>query len=145
MSPSDKRAAIVRAAHDWVDTPYHHQARVKGVGVDCAQLIAGIAEDVGLVSDSKIPANYSPEWHLHNREEMLMDMLRYFGCVEVPAAQMGDILCFRFGRAVGHLGVLIDQSTIIHARIDLGKVVLNTLTDDLKRRHTHTFTFPGTS
>ena len=34
---------IVTEARTWVRTPYHHQARLKGVGVDCAGLVIGVA------------------------------------------------------------------------------------------------------
>ena len=43
-SPVENRLRIILEAMDWVGTPYHHQARVKKVGVDCAQLVAGVAE-----------------------------------------------------------------------------------------------------
>ena len=36
------RADIVRAAGDWLGTPYRHQASVRGVGCDCLGLIRGV-------------------------------------------------------------------------------------------------------
>ena len=33
---------IIQTARQWLDTPYHHQARVKGVGVDCIGLVIGV-------------------------------------------------------------------------------------------------------
>lgn len=144
---------IVKAAHGWLGTPYHHQARVKGVGVDCAQLVAGIAGELGIIKvGSPIPFDYSPEWHIHNREELLVKNLESFGCTLKPIeeTQPGDILCFQFGRAIGHLGIMVDGGNFIHARIDAGLVVLNSLsTDSVKKvgywvdRHKLTYAFPG--
>ena len=37
------RKAILAAAYDWLDTPYQHQASVKGGGCDCLGLIRGVS------------------------------------------------------------------------------------------------------
>lgn len=37
------RADLVAEARTWVGTRYHHQGRLKGVGVDCIGLIGGVA------------------------------------------------------------------------------------------------------
>ncbi len=39
---------VVRVARTWLGTPYHHQGRVKGAGVDCAGLSVGVAKELGL-------------------------------------------------------------------------------------------------
>jgi NlpC/P60 family putative phage cell wall peptidase len=140
------REKIIDVAHSWVGTPYHHQARVKGVGVDCAQLMAGIAIEAGIIpADTELPHDYSPEWHLHNRDEVLIDHLRRFGCVEKEVAEPGDIIGFTIGRAVGHLGILVSADTFIHAQCmaDPKMVTLNSLSPEWKKRHTVTFSFPN--
>lgn len=139
---SDK---IVEAALGWVDTPYHHQARVKGVGVDCAQLIAGIAEETGhIAAGTPIPFNYSTEWHLHNREEQLLQNLEAFGCTRKEGLnpEPGDILCFQYGRAVSHLGVYVGNDMFVHAANNLGKVALNTLSPETLKRLKFIYIFP---
>lgn len=131
------------AAVTWIDTPYHHQARVKGVGVDCAQLVAAVYEEVSGKQVS-IPQDYSPEWHLHNKEEKMIDILLGLGCVEkdVKDTQPGDILCFKFGRVCSHLGIMLHANMFVHARVDQGKTVVNTLSGDWAERHIRTFSFP---
>jgi len=138
-----RSAEIIQAALSWVGTPYHHQARVKGVGVDCAQLIAGIAEDVGIIEPgTHIPFDYSREWHLHSRESLLVRNLEHFGCVKKDKAEPGDILCFQYGRCISHLGILVPGNRVVHAATYLGKVVLNTLGEELLRRHRQTYSYP---
>ena len=44
------RADVVAAALAWTDTPFHHQARLKGVGVDCVGLVIGVARELGLIA-----------------------------------------------------------------------------------------------
>ena len=134
---------VVTAVTSWLDTPYHHQARVKGVGVDCAQLVAAVAEECGYIKPGIVIQNYSPEWHLHNREERMVNIVLEFGCLEKTGElEPGDILAFKFGRVCSHLGIYVGNEQFVHARIDQGKVVLNTLSGDWKQRHLRTFTFP---
>jgi cell wall-associated NlpC family hydrolase len=47
------RADIVACARTWIDTPYHHQGRLKDIGVDCIGVPLGVAHELGLV-----PANF---------------------------------------------------------------------------------------
>lgn len=137
--------AIIAEALTWVDTPYHHLARVKGVGVDCAQLVAGIVENSG-VSKSKINIEtYSIEWHMHSREERMCDIIESFGCIRIDPKDIspGDILAFKFGRVNSHLGILINDHQFIHARLDVGRVVVNELSGDWLRRLDRAYKFPN--
>ena len=36
------RTDVVAAAREWLGTPFHHQARLRGVGVDCVGLVIGV-------------------------------------------------------------------------------------------------------
>ena len=45
-------AEIVQAARGWLDTPYHHQARLRGVGVDCLGLLIGVCRELGTVDET---------------------------------------------------------------------------------------------
>lgn len=44
-----KNLEAVAEAMTWLGTPYHHQGRVKGVGVDCATLLCEVYKEVGLM------------------------------------------------------------------------------------------------
>lgn len=58
------RRAVVAEALTWLRTPYHHAARIKGVGVDCAQFLIAVYAATGLIDDFT-PDRYPPDWHLH--------------------------------------------------------------------------------
>lgn len=141
------RTKIVDNALTWYNTPYHHHARIKGVGVDCAQLIVGVAVECNIITDNDVERvpNYPIQWHLHNKEERLLSVLESFGCVEIDRqdAQMGDIVAFRFGRVSSHLGIIVNDTQFIHAHCSIGKVVINTLSGDWDKRWEHTYRFPG--
>lgn len=139
------RNKVIKEALEWYQTPYHHQAKLKHVGVDCAQLIAAVAENTGLVKEKINIQSYSVEWHLHNREEKMLEIIRSFGCEErnIDDREPGDILTFKFGRVNSHMGILVEETRFIHARIDIGKVVINELSGDWLKRLNKVFKFPN--
>jgi NlpC/P60 family putative phage cell wall peptidase len=141
----NKRRQIVLEAKTWIGTPYHHKAKVKGTGVDCAMLVVGIAENLGYIEKGIEPPVYSNEWHLHNKEEKLLQTLEAYGCTQIEndEAQYGDILTFKYGRCSSHLAILLKDNYIIHARVDYKKVVQHELTGDSLKRWHKTYRFPG--
>ena len=141
----ENRMRIILEAWEWVGTPYHHQARVKGVGVDCAQLVAGVAENVFPRLKPINSPVYSIEWHMHNREEMMCQIIESFKCERKEIADRipGDILTFKFGRTQSHMGILVNDGQFIHARMDIGKVVLNQLSGDWLERLGRVYKFPS--
>lgn len=137
------RQQIIDEALTWLDTPYHHKAMVKGIGVDCAMLVAAVAIKNGLLKQEDVSPNYSVQWHLHNTEEKLLEQLGLFGCVQIDEPKPGDIITFKYGRVTSHLGILINTNQVIHAREDVQKVVINDLGPELIERWTYTYKFPG--
>lgn len=125
-------AEIVAEARTWLGTPYHHQGRVKGVGVDCAMLLCEVYHAVGLIPFID-PRPYPPDWHLNRGEE------RYLAWVEdyanqVEAAQPGDVALYRFGRTVSHAGIVVAWPTIVHAYRGEGCVLADGSKSGLARR-----------
>lgn len=107
------RKAIVTEAMTWVGTPYHHAARVKGAGVDCAQILIDVYSSVGLIDDFA-PEYYPMDWALHRDEERYLSyVLKYANQTYKPKA--GDIAVYKFGRCISHAGILINENEIIHA------------------------------
>jgi cell wall-associated NlpC family hydrolase len=122
MTPED-RQNVAREAISWLRTPYHHQASIKGVGVDCVMLMIEVYRSCGLVPASVDPRPYAYDWHMHRSDEI------YLGGVEqlaerVEAPQPGDIALFQFGRCVSHGAIVIDWPLVVHAFIEHGAVVL---------------------
>ena len=101
---------IVAEARTWLGTPYHLQACVKGVGVDCAMLLVGIARGCGMCSQPLPPRRYSPQWALHGARETLIEALETSGIVAaIPMAEvaLADIIGFRWGAGMlSHVGII---------------------------------------
>ena len=121
---AEARARVVAAALEWLWTPYHHHARVKGAGVDCANLLAAAYEAAGLVGPLELPF-YPPEWHLHRSGELFLEFLQELGARPVRTFARGDMLVFRFGRTFSHGAIVVDERAggVVHALYTAGKVV----------------------
>jgi len=117
------RAAVVAEARQWVGTPYHNCADVRGVGVDCGMLLVRAFVDAGLCPPFD-PRPYPVDWHLHRSEE------RYLGFIfdrasEVTAPAPGDVMVLRFGRCYSHGGIVtaLQPLTLIHAYFPARRVI----------------------
>lgn len=141
------RSIICTAAMEWVDTPYQHQARVLGVGVDCAQLVMGVAIMCNMLTNEEADKvePYTRDWALHNKEEKMIGILEGFGCtkVNIEDQRPGDIITFKFGRVASHLGILINDNYIIHAMWNTAKVARTSVTGDWVKRIHSVYRFPG--
>lgn len=119
-----RRAQVVQEARSWLGTPYHHQAAIKGAGVDCAMLLVCVYKAAGLVPADLDPRPYSPDWHMHRGEELFLGWLERCGeRVDLPRA--GDVAVWRFGRTYSHGAVVTsDDGEIVHALMAAGLVTL---------------------
>ena len=63
-------AKIVAQARSWLGTPYHHQARLKGVGCDCLGLLRGLWRAL-IGPEPESPHAYSPDWAEAKVEEIV--------------------------------------------------------------------------
>lgn len=109
----EQRARVVAEAQTWLRTPYHHAARVKGGGVDCAQILIAIYAAVGLIDDFQ-PDEYPSDWMLHRSEEKYLGYVMQYAH-QVDAPKPGDIAVWKFGRCFSHGAVVVDYPVIIHA------------------------------
>ena len=107
------RQRVIVEAESWLGTPYHHMARLKGVGCDCLTLLAAVYHAAGVVPAIEIPY-YPPDWHLHRGVERYVDgLLAHARETEEP--EPGDVALFRFGRCFSHGAVIVEWPRLIHA------------------------------
>jgi cell wall-associated NlpC family hydrolase len=126
---AEQRAEIVRAAKEWLRTPYHHRAFVKGVGADCAMFPLAIYKQCGLIPTEYQPPEYAMQWHLHRSEELYLKELEKF-CSQVNGPpQPGDFVVFRFGRTFSHGAIVVNWPLIVHSCIPHGVVLSDALRD----------------
>lgn len=134
------REQVVAEALTWMGTPFEHEQCRKGVGCDCATLLAAVYERV-LGHKIELP-HYSIQWNLHlDTDRYLKAMLRYAREVSaapheeyVPSAISysprfkgfelerwntkpplpGDLAMWWFGRGWAHATIVIDWPTVLN-------------------------------
>jgi cell wall-associated NlpC family hydrolase len=125
MSSEGTREMVVAAAATWLGTPFHDNAAIKGVGIDCAHLLAEAYEEAGIIPHLEIQP-YSPQWFLHRSTELFIGYVLAAGAheIEEPAAQAGDIVMYKVGRCYAHGAIIVAwPRQIIHAHRPSGGVV----------------------
>lgn len=138
------RERILSIARDGIDTPYQHQASVKGAGCDCLGLIRGIWREIYGDEPINVPA-YTPDWAEALGEETLLQASKTcLKPIAKNAAKPGDVLLFRMAPCVPckHIAILSAPDRIIHAY--WGRAVVESyLVPYWTRRHAFSFSFPS--
>jgi NlpC/P60 family putative phage cell wall peptidase len=137
------RAQIVASAREWIGTPYHHQASLKGIGCDCLGLVRGVWRDL-YGDEPERPPSYTPSWGQGDGRELMLEAagrhLLALGCVQ---GQAGDMLVFRMREtaAAKHCGIVSYDGRMVHAYSNAA--VCETMIGDYwKRRCVGVFAFP---
>lgn len=124
---------IVEEALSWVKTPYHSGANIKGVGVDCGQILIEVYGNVGVIDKFDTGA-YAQDWNLHRSEEKYLSFINQY-CTRVEKPQIGDICLYKFGRCISHSGIIVDEDlNIVHALIRIGVTISHYLEGNLEDR-----------
>lgn len=106
-------AAVVTAARHWIGTPWRHQARERGIGVDCVGLAVAVIRETGAV-----PADYGSaeiqrvDYARNPRGDSLRQVIAAH-CMPSGRAAPGTLLLFRLG-ALRHIAICAGE-TMIHA------------------------------
>lgn len=112
MSDLELRQQVLVIARTWLDTPYQHQASVKGAGCDCLGLIRGIWRTLYGI-EPEAPPNYTPNWAEERGQETLLQAARRW-LVPTENPKPGDVLLFRMraGSPCKHIGILAAQDRV---------------------------------
>ena len=137
---SSQRDQAVTEAMTWLGTPYHHHAAVKGVGVDCAQILIEVYAAAGVTEKVDV-GDYPHDWHMHRSEEKYLWWIERY-CQKIDAPMAGDIALFTFGRCVSHAAIVINwPGELIHSYIQQGVVLASAEGAELRGR-LHSFWSP---
>ncbi len=126
MSP-ETRDMVVAEAEGWLNTPYHPHGRLKGIGVDCAMLLAEVYERAGVIPHIE-PGEYSPQFGLHRSEEVFQQFVTEYA-VEVETPEIGDCVLYKYGRCFSHGGIMVSDTRLVHAVVSVGRVCYGDITD----------------
>lgn len=119
---TELRAAIVREWRSWLDTPWLHQHRTKGIGVDCAGVLVETCKTLGLSTFDLVGYDRMPDGNA------LIDL-----CDEqmtrIPIAHMqpADAVVMKFDLMPQHLALITPYRegvlAILHGNTQIGRVV----------------------
>ncbi|MCY1333619.1 putative phage cell wall peptidase, NlpC/P60 family [compost metagenome] len=128
---------IIATARTMLKTPFRHQGRIPGLGLDCAGLLVCVCQALGLTIEDVQGYGRNPFNGLLEQAIRRQPFLR-----EVPKAELqpGDVLLMRFTQAPQHIALVTDAG-IIHAYEHSGAVVEHRLAEVWKARITHCFRF----
>lgn len=113
------REQIVAAARGWIDTPFAHQRRAKGVGVDCVGVVIMVAQELGLSTFDTCDYGRAPD-----PDAMRTLLEAHLDYVAFRDVLPGDILWLRVPEPQ-HLAIVTaaDPLQMVHAFRRVGKVV----------------------
>lgn len=126
---------VVELAESCIGTPFHHQGRLPGVGLDCVGLVIWIGQQLGIAYPDNYRYGRNP-----NGREMGRLLAQYLLRVETP--QPGDVLHIAWARLPQHLGIYAPQGRLIHAYEPRG-VIVTTLSGRHLAGVQGCFRFPG--
>lgn len=101
-------AQIAAEAETWIDTPFAWQGRVKGVGVDCKGLVAGVAKACGRPEADSVEALAGDYGNAIDAARLKAGLARLFDRVTEP--QIGDVLLIRTGGKPQHLAIFAPRA-----------------------------------
>lgn len=116
------RKAIIICARSCIGTPFHHQGRVKGIGLDCVGVAVTVAKALQLFDHDYTGYAKHPDG---------VTLLTEFGkvCEQLTPEEIlpGDIVCFCTtprSQTPQHIGILCeDKASMIHAHSGSARVV----------------------
>jgi cell wall-associated NlpC family hydrolase len=139
--PSPLRLAIIVEARTWLGTPFRHQGRTRGAGVDCAGVVIGVARALGLSEFDTTAYGRLPNGHAMRR---LCDA--HLRPILLKTARPGDVLLMAWRRYPQHLAVVVDHPQglgIVHGHEAAGRVVEHRLDEVWRARVRAAYAFPG--
>lgn len=115
----EKADEIIAAARECIGTPFRHQGRVPGKGLDCAGLGIVAAKAVGI--EIKDFIGY-PNLPFDGMLKKMFDEQKNLVRIARLDAAPGDVLLMRISDAPQHVAILSYNGYMIHAYQSLGKV-----------------------
>lgn len=106
------RAAIVAEARSWLGTPFMHQGRLKGVAVDCAGLVIGVARELGLPI-----VDVGGYGRIPQRAQLEAELAAQMDPVALRELGAGDVILLRIEREPQHLAIVseLEPLSAVHA------------------------------
>jgi NlpC/P60 family putative phage cell wall peptidase len=132
MNDSERMIVAARAC---LGTPFHHQGRASGIGLDCIGLV------IIALTAAGIPVRDHTDYGCRPDGKSLVAALIDHGAESVDDIQAGDVLLFRYDQQPQHAALATGSDMMIHSFAPAGKVIETSIGDYWKRRLTGIYRF----
>lgn len=138
---SEHGERIVAIARQYIGTPYHHQARVPGVGIDCVGVLVCVARELGVIAQD---ADYGAYARNARDDELLRILDAHLERLPSPEmAEAGDVLTFVIGKWPHHVAIKTGPDTLLHSYMGIGRVVETQIGNNWQQRIIAAHRIPG--
>jgi len=124
----DHVTKMIAAARRCIGTPFHHQGRRPGAGIDCIGLIVVALRAAGFNVNDRTDYARRPDG------KSLLKALQDHGAAPVAEIEPGDILLFRYDNQPQHVALATESDRMIHSFAVAGEVVETIIGDYWRRR-----------
>lgn len=136
FSTAARCLALRAEAVEWLETPFRENSAARGLrgGADCLRLAEELAIALGVITERGAFPATPMDYSLHVKESKITEWLD--GLADDPHSQMiatiykrieqgapaaaGDLVCFRVGHCVAHLGTALDAHWMSHTMRPIG-------------------------
>lgn len=137
------RSEIVLKAREYINTPFIHQGRLKGVGIDCIGLVINVGKELGIFDESLNIGGYLP---IPDGTSFLKGADTYLVKQTKEEMLPGDTIIVKYDKDPQHIGILADYRhgglSIIHASSEACRVIETRLMFSEHTRFVATYRFP---
>ncbi len=109
---------IAEQALTWLDTPFQHQGRRKGVGVDCIGLVFGVARELGIW-----PAAFNFTAYGRSPLDGVLEREIAARCTPLASPEVGALGLFRWFGEPQHIAIFLPDNRMVHAYSNAKMVV----------------------
>lgn len=115
---------VVNAARSYLGTPFRHQGRLPGVGLDCAGTIVCALNHCGIAVRDVIGYGRIPSQGLFTKM-----VEEHCNRIKLEDVQVGDFMMFSFRDEPQHIAIVsnMEPMMIIHSYSGVGRVVENSV------------------
>lgn len=134
----ERAGDVVVAARACIGTPFRHQGRMPGLGLDCAGLGIVAAKAAGI--EIKDFSGY-PRLPFDGMLKKMFDEQRCLREIAVSEMCMGDVIIMRNSCEPEHIAIASEKGYIIHSSWSIGKVIEQRVDDLLLNKIVHVYRF----
>lgn len=131
---------VIDEARKYLRTPFHHQGRLKGVGIDCVGLLVCVGRALGVLDRDNTTYSRQPDSKL-----LLKELDAVLDIVPLKDIRIGDILLFWFAprkRFPQHIAFFTGKG-LLHTYANAGMVIEHEMTEKWAKRLCRAYRFRG--